>query len=367
MLELNSGDKSPSEAFCLLLRLLTMRSTSNQMVLMLDHKDSPFIRAIGFLYLRYTCDPSQLFKWLKPYLFDDEPIQISANKKNAASRGRGGSRSEDTIGSFVRALLSSNRDFCGTMLPRLPAEIEREMQVQLLQAEKVERRAEIHSKDKKTMDNFQKLGSKVVATYEDEENPLQWYTAEIDRVVLRGEDGSILKYPKFVVTFSEYGNTETVLLGEMDLPGGRFYREDQGQGGSSVGAHRGRDDRGRGGGDNQYDRQNALYDEVRRRERETVTASRRGDYYSRRDVKPNNRGLPLDRRRHSPSPPHRKRSPPRETDRAIRDNTGAGHSPSSNASQNAPPGSAQRTKLLLSTKKNGSLWPNMVSTLSCWF
>lgn len=231
---------------------------------MLDHVDSPYIRAIGFLYLRYTCDPPQLFKWFQPYLFDDEPIQVSASQKRAAGRGNNNSNNpqgntDHTIGSFVRMLLSStSRDYCGTMLPRLPIQVERDIQVSLLQAEKIQKRADAHFRNRRTMDTFQKLGSAIMATYEDEENPSTWYRAEVDRVVLRGEDGSALKYPKFVVTFTEYGNTETVSLGEMDVLDGPFYKEDMARGST--------------GGDG--------YDEVRKRERETVTASGR-DYYSR--------------------------------------------------------------------------------------
>ena len=97
-----------------------------------------------------------------------------------------------------------------------------------------------------------------MATYEDEENPLTWYRAEVDRVILRGEDGSALKYPKFVLTFTEYGNTETVSLGEMDVLDGPFYKEDMARASSGADG----------------------YEEVRKRERDTVTASGR-DYYSR--------------------------------------------------------------------------------------
>lgn len=292
----------PSTAFCLLLRLLTLRSTTNQMTLMLNHKDSPYIRAIGFLYLRYNCDPDILFQWLDPYLYDDEPIQVRA-KKAIAGHNRGGESkkgTDHTIGSFVRSLLSTtSRDYCGTILPRLPIQIERDIQVKLLQAEKMQTRAESHFRNKRTMEYFQKLASKVMATYEDEENPLQWYKAEVDRVILRGDDGNLLKYPKFVVTFTEYGNTETVTLGEMDLPDGNFHTEDDGR---------------RGGVGGRCD--NNLYDEIRRRERNTVTASGR-DYCSRPPTtKCSLAGA--GRRRRSPSPAGRCRSLPPRSGRSGR-------------------------------------------------
>ncbi|CAN0220874.1 unnamed protein product, partial [Hapterophycus canaliculatus] len=47
----------PSSAFCLLMKLFVMKLTRAQMNEILVHEDSPFIRAIGFLYLRYTCPP----------------------------------------------------------------------------------------------------------------------------------------------------------------------------------------------------------------------------------------------------------------------------------------------------------------------
>ena len=139
------------------------------MTLLLDHRDSPYIRAIGFLYLRYACDPTQIFGWIQPYLYDDEPVQVLANKKGA----RGGSNSDgsgSTIGEFVRSIFSST-SYHGTTFPRLPIQIERDLQVKLLQADKVQKRAETHFRNKTTMEYFQNLGSRVMATYEDEEKP----------------------------------------------------------------------------------------------------------------------------------------------------------------------------------------------------
>lgn len=279
---------------------------------MLDHVDSPYIRAVGFLYLRYTCDPPQLFKWFEPYLFDDEPIQVRASKKNTH---RGGGREGDTdhtIGSFVRMLLSSNsRDYCGTMLPRIPIEIERHIQVAVMSAEKLQKRADANFHNKRTMETFQKLGATVMATYEDEENPLTWYRAEVDRVILRGEDGHPLKHPKFVLTFTEYGNTETCTLGEMDIVDGQFYREDQ----SRVG------DRGYGGRDG--GRGNDMYDEIRRREQDSAASSGR-NFHSRPPGA--SRSLVAPSRGSSGSAPPsdniRRSSPPRAAERG-RDNRGS--------------------------------------------
>ncbi|KAG7370578.1 PRP38 family protein [Nitzschia inconspicua] len=291
----SGNNRDPSAAFCLLLRLMTLRCTTHQMKMLLDHPDSPYIRAIGFLYLRFVGDPKDVYQWIEPYLYDEEPIAVTVNaqKKQKGSQyqqqqqshpsyGRGrssaSSHSEpETIGEYVRKLFSE-REYYGTMLPRLPVHIERDIQVKLLLAEKIQRRAQKHLADRDTMNEFQRIGAIVMALYGDDENPVTWYEAVVDRVVTRNEEtGQALKVPKFIVTFPEYGNTETVLLGEMERRGVPLEPVSTGPvgGGSDRGYDDrdvvGRDGRGRGGGGGRgggYD----LYDEVRKREQEKVTA-----------------------------------------------------------------------------------------------
>ena len=175
--------KQPSNAFCLLLRLLTLRCSEKQMKLLLDHVDSPYIRGIGFLYLRYAGHPKKIWGWVEPYLYDDEPITVAAtSNKNRSQHGR--QQQNETIGDFVRRLFSSERDYYGTMLPRLPIQVERELQVKLLFAEKIQDRAKKHLLNRKTMDYFKTLGSRVMALYGDDENQITWYEGVVDRVVI---------------------------------------------------------------------------------------------------------------------------------------------------------------------------------------
>lgn len=193
------------------------------MKLLLDHVDSPYIRGIGFLYLRYVCDPKTIWTWIEPYLYDGEPITVTAtSSKTQNQSGRGGKNknNDGTVGGFVRRLFSYERDYYGTMLPRLPIQVERDLQVKLLFAEKIEERSKKHLSNYKTMSHFKTLGSRVMALYGDDENPITWYEGIVDRVIDRDEATSQeLKVPKFVVTFPEYGNTETVTLGEMEMMG----------------------------------------------------------------------------------------------------------------------------------------------------
>lgn len=205
------------------------------MQLMLDHVDSPYIRCIGFLYLRYAVEPSLIFSYMEPYLYDDEPVQICANP----------ARPGGTVGEFVRQLLKS-MDYYGTLLPRLPVQIERDIKAKLVETEGIERRAKANLSDRAKMEHFRRVGSAVRALYGDEENPVTWYEAVVDRVLTHDDvTGEPLARPKFIVTFPEYGNTETVRIGEIDL------RQGSGGGGSGAG---GDDDYGRGRGD--WDRGN---------------------------------------------------------------------------------------------------------------
>jgi pre-mRNA-splicing factor 38B len=203
------GTKTPSTAFCLLLRLFTLRCTEKQMQLMLDHVDSPYIRCLGFLYLRFAAVPSKLWEYCQPYVYDQEQVAVSQNLKSK----------EVTVGDYVRGLLT-DLDYYGTILPRLPLAVERNINNNLLEEQKVEERALYNLRDATKMKYFETIGSKVQALYGDEENPVTWYDAVVDRVI-RIDDETGVEYvrPRFKVTYTEYGNTEIVTLGEIAMPG----------------------------------------------------------------------------------------------------------------------------------------------------
>jgi pre-mRNA-splicing factor 38B len=257
--------KQPSTAFCLLLRLLTLRMTSHQLDAMLKHPDSPYIRAIGFLYLRFVGLPDQMYGWIEPYLQDSEEFTVERAEQREAK--------VISMGAFVRLLFQS-RDYYGqTTLPRLPITIERDLKVKLLASEKISERAAQHYKNSERMKQFQTVGCKVMALYGDDENPVMWYKAEVDRVITHEDDGP-LKYPKFVVTFTEYGNTETVTLGELDVIHGTAKEYVPNGDGNRGTQNEGRDYR-------RDNRSSDLYEEVRRREREQVAGSGRGSWSRR--------------------------------------------------------------------------------------
>ncbi|XP_019055933.1 PREDICTED: pre-mRNA-splicing factor 38B-like isoform X3 [Nelumbo nucifera] len=91
--------RGPSTAFCLLYKFFTMKLTVKQMHGLLRHPDSPYIRAIGFLYLRYAADPKTLWGWFEPYLKDEEEFSPGSNGRVT------------TMGVYIRDLLLGQAAF----------------------------------------------------------------------------------------------------------------------------------------------------------------------------------------------------------------------------------------------------------------
>jgi len=67
-----------SSAFCLLYKLYTLKLTKKQVLCLINHCDSPYIRGLGFMYLRFTLPPAMMFDWFEPYLDDQEEIDVKA-------------------------------------------------------------------------------------------------------------------------------------------------------------------------------------------------------------------------------------------------------------------------------------------------
>ncbi|OWZ08535.1 Pre-mRNA-splicing factor 38B [Phytophthora megakarya] len=260
----------PSSCFCLLHKFFLMRLTRKQMQGLLRHKDSPFIRVVGFLYLRFTCDPEELWTWFEPYLADPEEFNASANPSL-----------KTTIGEWLVSLLEANNYF-GTILPRIPKKIEDLIKVKLLLFNHKKERA----KENLAIVDRLKPGIKIRAMYADEENEPAMYDAVIDSV----EEGN-----QFWVSFPAYGNTEKVGLGDIEFDKGNQRRDRRGRNRS-----RSRSRSKTGGNDITGD----LLQQVRERERRKAEAVGR-DYASRPASYKGSLSLKLDRwttRKRSRSP-----------------------------------------------------------------
>ncbi|XP_064100070.1 pre-mRNA-splicing factor 38B-like [Macrobrachium nipponense] len=108
-----------STAFCILYKLYTLRLSRKQVTGLLNHGDSPYIRGLGFMYIRYTQPPADLWDWFEPYIDDEEEIDV-----------RAGGGQTTTIGQVVRHMLSK-LDWYSTLFPRIPVPIQKDIEKKL--------------------------------------------------------------------------------------------------------------------------------------------------------------------------------------------------------------------------------------------
>merc|ERR1719266_2526162 len=104
-----------SSAFCLLYKLSTLKLTRKQVISLMNHADSPYIRGLGFMYIRFTQPPADLMGWFEDYLDDEEVIDCKA-----------GGGKEITIGEMVKQFLTKLEWF-DTRFPRIPVPVQKEI------------------------------------------------------------------------------------------------------------------------------------------------------------------------------------------------------------------------------------------------
>lgn len=105
-----------STAYCLLYKLFTLKLTRKQVNGLITHQDSPYIRGLGFMYIRYTQPPADLWDWYDEYLEDEEEIDVKA----------GGGQSM-TIGNMLKLFLTKLEWF-STLFPRIPVPIQQKLE-----------------------------------------------------------------------------------------------------------------------------------------------------------------------------------------------------------------------------------------------
>ncbi|KAH8361059.1 hypothetical protein KR200_008779, partial [Drosophila serrata] len=110
-----------STAYCLLYKLYTLRLTRKQINGLLNHTDSAYIRALGFMYLRYTQPPGDLYDWYEDYLQDEEEIDVKAGGGQVL-----------TIGQMVYQFMTK-LDWFSTLFPRIPVPIQKQIEKKIEQ------------------------------------------------------------------------------------------------------------------------------------------------------------------------------------------------------------------------------------------
>ncbi|KAI0978754.1 hypothetical protein GJ496_000342 [Pomphorhynchus laevis] len=110
-----------STAYCILYKLYTLKLTRKQVMGLTNHKDSPYIRALGFMYIRYTQAPENLLSWFEDYLDDTEELDVKAG---------GGCIMK--IGQMLQQWLTRIEWF-DTLFPRIPVPIQKIISARLEQ------------------------------------------------------------------------------------------------------------------------------------------------------------------------------------------------------------------------------------------
>jgi len=112
-----------STAYCILFKLFTLKLTRKQLNGLLNSKDNPFARGIGFIYIRYTQPPKDLWEWYEEYLDDEEEIDVKA----------GGGHSM-TVGDMIKHFLTK-LEWYSTLFPRIPVPVQKEIKQKLSEYE----------------------------------------------------------------------------------------------------------------------------------------------------------------------------------------------------------------------------------------
>jgi pre-mRNA-splicing factor 38B len=94
------------------------------------------VRAAGFLYIRFCCDPKYMFAWFKKHLLDDEGTYILLCiilffVLKEFKPGADKNSPNITIGDYVEGLLN-NQEYYNTRLPRIPTKYETKLKAKLL-------------------------------------------------------------------------------------------------------------------------------------------------------------------------------------------------------------------------------------------
>lgn len=108
-----------SSAYCLLYKLYTLKLTRKQLMGLITHKDSPYIRGLGFMYIRYCQDPKDMWDWYEPYLDDEEEIDVKA-----------GGGHKMTMGEVLRQWMVK-LEWYSTLFPRIPVPIQKDLMQKL--------------------------------------------------------------------------------------------------------------------------------------------------------------------------------------------------------------------------------------------
>lgn len=174
----------PSVAFCCLYRFFLMKLDHKQMGTLLNHKDSIYIRGVGFLYLRCIGEYKDLLGWFAPHLLDKTEFVPGQDGKKVR------------FGEYLLNMVLEH-NYYGTILRRTPVPVIREFERQGMEIEI--RRERAHK-------NRPYLKKKTLCRAKWSDGVV--YDCQIDEPLENGN---------FLVTFTEYGNQDEVHIEDIQF------------------------------------------------------------------------------------------------------------------------------------------------------
>lgn len=108
-----------SSCFCILYKLFTLKLTRKQVNGLINHRDSPYIRGLGFMFIRYCQPPADIWDWFEPYLNDEEEVDPKAGGGNVIC-----------VGEMLRQFLTK-LDWYSALFPRIPVPIQKQIDAKM--------------------------------------------------------------------------------------------------------------------------------------------------------------------------------------------------------------------------------------------
>jgi len=93
----------------------------SELRLITDNQESPLVRCVGFLFIRYVVPPEELWLKFEEYMLDDEEIFV---------RQDGSKGTSTTIGEYIEGLLLKDK-YLSTPIPRIPNAVRRKLEEQI--------------------------------------------------------------------------------------------------------------------------------------------------------------------------------------------------------------------------------------------
>lgn len=178
--------RKPSVAFCCLYRFFLMKLDARQLSHLVQHRDSPYIRGVGFLFLRCVVDAKELATWVEPHLGDQTTFFPSSNREK-----------KSTLGNYVHKLFQEIK-YYDTTLRRVAIPVARQLERKSMELQIIRERAE-------ALRPFFKINTICKA---------RWAH---DNKVYKGRIDDLLDNGNFLVTFVDFGNSDECEIVDLEL------------------------------------------------------------------------------------------------------------------------------------------------------